>query len=168
LRLGLGGLIVGLVSAAVPQVWGNGYSVMSELLARGDLWRLVALVLAAKLLATAASAGSGAIGGVFTPTLFVGAAGGYLAGELVAMVLGAGMADPRAFAVVGMAAVLAAVTRAPLMSIVMVLEMTGQYHLNLSIMLASAVAYGISTRFDVTPLYGNPIEGRDAGARRQA
>lgn len=167
LRLGLGGLIVGLISAAVPQVWGNGYSVVSLLLSRGELWSVVAVVFVAKLAATAASAGSGAIGGVFTPTLFVGAAGGYLAGELTGSLLGVGLVDPRAFAVIGMAAVLAAVTRAPLMAIVMVLEMTGQFHLTLPIMLASAVAYGVGTRFDVKPLYGNPIEGREWGAAKR-
>ncbi|MDE2047976.1 MAG: chloride channel protein, partial [Betaproteobacteria bacterium] len=73
LRLTLGGVLVGLISAGVPEVWGNGYSVVSHLLQGGSAWQWVALILAAKVAATALSAGSGAIGGVFTPTLFVGA-----------------------------------------------------------------------------------------------
>jgi CIC family chloride channel protein len=68
--------------------------------------------------------------------------------------------DPRVLAVIGMAAVLAAVTHAPLMAIVMVLEMTDQYQLTLPVMLACGVAYAISTQFGARPLYGNPIEAR--------
>jgi len=62
-------------------------------------------------------------------------------------------------AVVGMAAVLAAVTHAPLMAIVMVLEMTNQFRLTVPVMLACGVAYAVSTRFGTKPLYGNPIAG---------
>lgn len=68
------------------------------------------------------------------------------------------MGDPRLLAVVGMAAVLAAVTHAPLMAIVMVLEMTNQFQLTVPVMLACGVAYAISTQFGARPLYGNPIE----------
>jgi CIC family chloride channel protein len=67
--------------------------------------------------------------------------------------------DPRALSVIGMAAVLAGVTHAPLMAIVMVLEMTHQFQLTVPVMLASGVAFSISTQFGVRPIYGNPIEG---------
>ncbi len=66
--------------------------------------------------------------------------------------------DQVIMAVIGMAAVLAAVTHAPLMAIVMVLEMTGQFQLVLPVMLACGAAYAISSRFAIRPLYGNPIE----------
>lgn len=160
LRLGLGGLLVGGLSAAVPEVWGNGYGVVSEIL-HGDLpWTWVALILATKMLATVLSSGSGAIGGVFTPTLFVGAASGYVVAHAAGLWLPLiQTGDPRAMAVIGMAAMLAAVTHAPLMSIVMVLEMTNQFQLTVPLLLACGVAYAISTQFGVKPLYGNPIEG---------
>ena len=159
LRLGLGGLLAGLLSAAVPEVWGNGYSVVSQVLQGQLLWQGLALVLAAKVLATALSSGSGAVGGVFTPTLFVGAAAGSTLGQLALLWLPASMVgDPRVLAIIGMAAVLAAVTHAPLMAMVMVLEMTNQFQLTVPVMLASGVAYAISTQFGVRPLYGNPIE----------
>ncbi|HQT26234.1 MAG TPA: chloride channel protein, partial [Burkholderiales bacterium] len=80
LRLGLGGLIVGLISVPVPEVWGNGYDVVSKVLNGGLSWNWVAAVLGAKVIATVASTSSGAIGGIFTPTLFVGATSGYLLG----------------------------------------------------------------------------------------
>jgi CIC family chloride channel protein len=160
LRLGVGGLAVGLISAITPGVWGNGYSVLAGLLGHGEILSIVAALLVGKLIATIASAGSGTVGGVFTPTLFVGATSGFLAAGLGEHFLAASaLGDPRALAVIGMGAVLAAVTHAPLMSIVMVLEMTQQFQLVVPLILASAVAYVISTRFSVKPVYGNPIEG---------
>lgn len=164
LRLGLGGLMVGALSAAVPEVWGNGYSVVSHVLQGQMLWQVLGLVLVAKVAATALSSGSGAVGGVFTPSLFVGAAAGNTLGQLAALWLPAAVVgDPRVLAVIGMAAVLAAVTHAPLMAIVMVLEMTDQFQLTVPVMLACGVAYAISTQFGVRPLYGNPIESPRQG-----
>ena len=158
-RLALGGVMVGLISAAVPDVWGNGYSVVSEVLQGNMAWDWVAVIMAAKVLATVLSSGSGAIGGVFTPTLFVGATSGYLLAQLASFGLDPSLVgDPRVLAVIGMAAVLAAVTHAPLMAIVMVLEMTNQFQLTVPVMLACGVAYAISTQFGARPLYGNPIE----------
>jgi CIC family chloride channel protein len=118
-------------------------------------------VLAAKVVATAVSSGSGAVGGVFTPSLFVGAAAGSVLAQTVAQWLPPDwIGEPRMLAVVGMAAVLTAVTHAPLMAIVMVLEMTGQFQLSVQVMLACGVAYAVSTQFGARPLYGNPIEAR--------
>jgi CIC family chloride channel protein len=159
LRLGLGGLLVGGLSALVPQVWGNGYSVVSQVLHGDQAWQWLAWVLIAKVVATALSSGSGAIGGVFTPSLFVGATAGSVLAQLASLWLPvAWVGDPRMLAVVGMAAVLTAVTHAPLMAIVMVLEMTNQFQLTVPVMLACGVAYAISTQFGARPLYGNPIE----------
>jgi CIC family chloride channel protein len=161
IRLGAGGVLVGLISALVPQVWGNGYSVVSEVLQGTHLWQWLAVILLAKVAATALSSGSGAIGGVFTPSLFVGATAGSVLAQLAVLCMPAAwVGDPRSLAVVGMAAVLAAVTHAPLMSIVMVLEMTNQFQLTVPVMLACGVAHAVSTRFGATPIYGNPIEGK--------
>lgn len=159
LRLGLGGLIVGLASVNVPEVWGNGYSEVSTVLAGSVAWKWVAIVLAAKLITTVASTSSGAIGGIFTPTLFVGATSGFLFGVAITVLGVGGMgSDQVSMAIIGMASVLAAVTHAPLMAIVMVLELTGQFQLALPVMLACGVAYAVSTHFGIKPLYGNPIE----------
>ena len=105
-RLGLGGLIVGAVAVAVPEVCGNGYSVVLVILNGGYTWKVVALVLGCKWLATAASFGSGAPGGVFTPSLFMGASAGLLFGTAIQAVFPAGTVDPVAFALVGMGAFL--------------------------------------------------------------
>jgi CIC family chloride channel protein len=159
-RLALGGLMVGLVSAFVPEVWGNGYSVVSATLGGSEAWQWLALILVTKVVATSWSSGSGAIGGMFTPSLFVGAtAGGLLSQIAAAWLPAAWIGDPRSLVVIGMAAVLSAATHAPLMAITMVLEMTNEFQLTVPVMLACAVAYAISTKFGAKPLYGNPIEG---------
>jgi chloride channel protein, CIC family len=161
LRLGLGGLLVGALSALVPEVWGNGYSVVSDVLQGDPAWGWLAVVLLSKLLATILSTGSGAVGGVFTPTLVVGATAGSVLAQMASLWLpSAWVGDPRVAAMIGMAAVLSAVTHAPLMAIVMVLEMTNQFQLTVPVMLASGIAYAISTQFGARPLYGNPIEGQ--------
>jgi CIC family chloride channel protein len=160
LRLMLGGLLAGGLSAVTPEVWGNGSSTVSRVLNGETLVHWVAFVLAVKVLATMISAGSGAVGGLFTPTLFIGATGGFLFGDMALSSLPAQwVGSPETAAVIGMAAALAAATQAPLMAIIMVLEMTGQFQLTVPIMLAAGVAYAVSTRFGTRPLYGNPIEG---------
>ena len=141
-RLGLGGLVVGLISLGFPQVWGNGYSVVGTILT-GQLagWLLLALF-AAKIVSTAATVGSGAVGGIFTPTLFIGAAVGALANALVHIALpGAAMSSPGAYALVGMGGLLAATTHAPLTSILMIFEMTLDYDVVLPLMLACVTAH---------------------------
>jgi chloride channel protein, CIC family len=158
-RMALGGLLVGGLSAWVPDVWGNGYSAVSRALSGTETWQWLALVLLTKAMATAWSSGSGAIGGMFTPSLFVGAAAGGVLSQVAALWLPtAWVGDPRSLVVIGMAAVLTAATHAPLMAITMVLEMTNEFQLTVPVMLACAIAYAISTQFGTKPLYGNPIE----------
>jgi chloride channel protein, CIC family len=140
-RLGLGGLAVGVISVWVPQVWGNGYSVVNSLLHAPWLWTTVLLVLFCKIAATLCTAGSGAVGGIFTPTLFVGAAIGYLFGHAMHALWPAAVAAPTAYAIVGMGAFLAAATSAPLMAILMIFEMTLSYQVMLPLMLSCVVAY---------------------------
>ncbi len=144
LRLGLGGLIVGLISARVPEVWGNGYSVVNSLLHHDWLWSMVLLVLVCKIVTTASTTGSGAIGGVFTPTLFVGASLGLLFGQGVHALWPQATSMPFAYAIVGMGAFLAGATHAPLMAILMIFEMTLSYQVVLPLMLACVAAYFVA------------------------
>jgi len=141
LQLGLGGLIVGVISIWVPQVWGNGYSVVSNIL-QGQLiglWLLAVLV--AKVMATSATVGSGGVGGVFTPTLFIGAALGGLYGGVLHGVLPGIVSTPAAYALIGMGGYLAATTHAPLTSILMIFEMTADYEMVLPLMLSCVTAH---------------------------
>lgn len=146
-RLSLGGLMVGAISVGVPQVWGNGYSVVNSLLHAPWLWTSVLLVLLAKVLSTTLTTGSGAVGGVFTPTLFVGAALGWLFGALAVALLPGQALVPSAFAVVGMGAFLAATTGAPLMAIFMIFEMTLSDQVVLPLMVACVIAFWVARNF---------------------
>jgi CIC family chloride channel protein len=140
-QLALGGLIVGAISIFVPQVWGNGYSVIGNIL-HGDLaglWLLA--ILAAKVLATSATAGSGAVGGVLTPTLFIGCAVGALVGGGLHDLLPSIVSTPTAYALIGMGGFLSATTLAPLTCILMIFEMTGDYDMVLPLMLACVTAH---------------------------
>ncbi len=162
-RMALGGLLVGAISVYEPQVWGNGYSVVNSVLHTPWAWQALLTVLVLKMLATAATHGSGAVGGAFTPTLFVGAMLGALFGTLVHTALPAGTAPPNAYAVVGMGAMLAGATHAPLMSILMVLEMTMEYQVVLPLMLAVIAAHYSARRYTgVRPMYAESLLPREA------
>jgi len=153
LRLGIGGLLVGVLSVAVPEVWGNGYSVVNSLLHEQWMWSAVLTVLAFKLVATALTTGSGAVGGVFTPTLFMGAAMGWLFGHGMHLLWPELVSPPFAYAMVGMGAFLAAATSAPLMAILMIFEMTLSYQIMLPLMLSCVVAYFIARSIDGGSMY---------------
>ncbi|MDR7946227.1 ClcB-like voltage-gated chloride channel protein [Achromobacter aegrifaciens] len=165
-RMALGGLIVGALSVVNPEVWGNGYSVVNSMLHTQWAWQAVAAILLLKTLATAASVGSGAVGGVFTPTLFVGAALGALYGTGLQALFPAGdLSAVSSYAVVGMGALLAATTYAPLMSILMIFEMTLSYEVMLPLMLACITGYVIAHRIRPDSVYAKSL-ARNRRAQR--
>src|SRR5665213_4189089 len=139
--LPLGGLLVGGISVYVPQVWGNGYSTVSDILSGNLTGQMLLLILVAKVLSTASTVGSGAVGGVFTPTLFVGAAIGATVGGVLHLAFPTVVSAGSAYALVGMGGFLAATTHAPLMSILMIFEMTLDYQVVLPLMLACVTAH---------------------------
>jgi chloride channel protein, CIC family len=143
--LAVGGLIVGVISVAVPDVWGNGYSVVNDMLNDRLALNLLALVLVAKLVSTAASVGSGANGGILTPTLFMGAAFGALFADVLHVIDPHLTSQQAAYAVVGMGAFLAATTHAPLTSILLIFEMTLDYEVVLPLMLACVTAHYVAS-----------------------
>ncbi len=152
-RLALGGLVVGVLSVWTPEVWGNGYSVVNSVLHSPWTWTALVFVLVFKLVATAATAGSGAVGGVFTPTLFVGAVVGSLFGQGMQALWPHGTSAPFAYAMVGMGAFLAGATQAPLMAILMIFEMTLSYQVVLPLMLSCVVAYFVARAIGKTSMY---------------
>jgi CIC family chloride channel protein len=132
--------------------------VVNSLLHQPWAWQSVALLLVMKVLATAASAGSGAVGGVFTPTLFVGAALGSLYGAALHGFLPAGaVSSVSSYAAVGMGALLSAATHAPLMSILMIFEMTLSYEAMLPLMLACVTGYAIARALRSESMYGRAL-----------
>lgn len=146
-RLALGGFGVGLLALVVPEVVGNGYHTIQSILQDRPLSMPVALVLAAKLAGTVLSMGSGAVGGVFTPSLFIGAA----LGQVLAPFVAGG--NSLALSLIGMSSFLAATSQAPLVSVLMVFEMTLTPALLLPSMIGAVAAYYTAWGCQTSSLY---------------
>lgn len=158
-RAVLAGLLVGALGVALPEVWGNGYEAVSQRILPAALpVATLLLLLVAKVVASALTSGGGISGGVFTPTLFVGAALGSAFGSLVAHVLPG--ADPGVYALVGMGSVLAATTHAPLMSILILFEMTHDPPLIAPLMLGAVTATLFARFVHADSLYGASLRRR--------
>jgi chloride channel protein, CIC family len=156
----LGGLGVGALGIWVPWVWGNGQEGVDQVL-RGDFpLELLAVALAGKILATALTIGSGVPGGVFTPTIFLGALLGGLVGEAAHTVWPQITAPPGAYALVGMSGVLASTTHAPIMSTLMVFEMSLNYNLILPVMVCSGVSALLSRAMRRESIYTARLKRR--------
>lgn len=143
LRPALGGLLVGLIGLQVPYALGVGYqttdlALQGTLVAQSGL--LVVVILAAKLAATVVSLGSGFAGGVFSPALVLGAVLGTGVGGVFNGWVPGGVSSEPVYAIVGMAAVASATLGAPISTILIVFELTGNYSIVAAVMLASAVA----------------------------
>ncbi len=159
-RMAIGGLALGGVAIMVPEVWGNGYSAANRMLQGQYALNGLVLLLFAKLFCTSVSVGSGAVGGVFTPTLFLGAAlGGFLGNAL--HVMGYAESQPvAAFALVGMGSMLTATTHSPLLAIIVVFEISLNYNLMPPLMVGCAVATIVSRRFHADSVYTEPLRRR--------
>lgn len=155
IKMGVAGLGVGALSLLRPEVWGNGYSVINALLHQSWLWQDVLLLLVLKMVATVLTSGSGAVGGVFTPTIFMGAALGTLAGIVVHILLPD--SPITAYTLVGMSALLAAVTHAPLTAVVMMSEMTSGYSLMPALVVGSLSAYYVSSALQPHSIYAHSV-----------
>jgi CIC family chloride channel protein len=149
--LPLSGLALGVATLGYPEVVGNGREAIVDMF--GHAWPVSYMValLALRLVITPMAVGAGAVGGVFTPTLLMGALLGGTYGRLVTLLLPG--TDPRAFALVGMGCVLAGTTHAPLTSVVMLFEMTLDYDLVLPLLLASAVSTLVARRLAGESVY---------------
>lgn len=150
----IAGLIVGCVGIFLPQVFGVGYDTITAILSQQQMtfWLLLALM-TAKLVLTPVSIGGGFAGGVFAPSLFIGAALGGAYGVAMTVLFPAMGISPSAFALVGMAAVLAGAVHAPLTAAILLFEMTSDYRIILPLMLAVAVSLLISQKIQPRSVY---------------
>jgi CIC family chloride channel protein len=156
-----GGLLVGLiVYASGGLLVGNGHLAIPTPIFGGIAWYLLLGIALAKSVATAVTLGSGGSGGVFTPTLFIGAALGGAMGRLAHLALPNFGLHPEAWALVGMAGLVAGANRAPITAIFMVFEMTNDYQLVPSLMIVSVIAFAVARRFAPYGLYDGWLERR--------
>ncbi len=138
------GLFVGIIITLVPEARGVGYEFVSRLF-NNEFYSYHALLIAvAKFLAVALSIGSGLFGGVMSPSIFLGAFSGYWFGSEFASF---GF-DPRVFALIGSAAVLAGISKAPMRSSIIITELTHSYQLLLPILLSSAISVFFLSRLE--------------------
>ncbi len=147
-RAGVGGLLVGVLALWLPQVTGNGYETLVGILNERVALGTLALLLVAKILATTFSVTSGSPGGVFTPTLFIGAAVGGSLGGGIHHLFPDTTASVASYALVGMGALIAATTHAPMTATVLVAELTGDYVVVLPLLLACGIAATVTHRLD--------------------
>jgi CIC family chloride channel protein len=148
-----GGLVVGIFGWFVPQVLGVGYTYVGDALNGKLAFRFMALLVVLKVIATTTSYSSGNAGGIFGPSLFIGAMTGGAVGSLAHMVLPQYTADVGAYALVGMGTTFAGIVRVPLTSVIMIFEMTRDYTIIVPLMISNLVSFYISYRFQRTPIY---------------
>jgi CIC family chloride channel protein len=158
LRGALGGALAGAVAIGLPGVAGNGYEAVHKVLDVGGPALVLLLLAVGKSAATASAVGGGSPGGVFTPALFLGAVLGRLLGSGFAEI--GATAPAGAYALVGMAALCAATTHAPLMAAVLVFELSGDYGLALPLLAAAMIATAISRRIRRDSLYTEELRRR--------
>ena len=152
-RPAAGGIALGLLLLALPQMYGVGYPVLYKAVGGSyALWFLIVLA-AGKIIACSLTIGIGGSGGVFAPSLFIGATSGMAFGEIAGHLLGPAAGQPALYAVVAMGAVFAAAARAPLTAVASVVEMTGDYTLTLPVMLAIAIATATSRALSYGTIY---------------
>jgi CIC family chloride channel protein len=153
LAMASAGLVLGVVTLRYPEIVGNGREAIGALFGRPWGAGHVLALLLLRLVVTPLAVGSGTVGGVFTPTLFIGAMLGQSFGAGVRALFPRLAAEPGAYAVAGMGFLLAGTTHAPLTAVVMVFEMTLDYGLVVPLLLGSAVASLVATRLSANSVY---------------
>jgi chloride channel protein, CIC family len=148
-----GGLLVGLMGWFVPQVLGVGYGFVGDALNGNMAFKMMVLLVVLKLIAVTTSYASGNAGGIFGPSLFIGAMLGGSVGTLAHYLLPAYTATAGAYALVGMGAVFAGIVRAPMTSVLMIFEMTQDYAVIVPLMIANLVSLFIASRLQHEPIY---------------
>jgi CIC family chloride channel protein len=159
-RPALGGLLCGALVMFLPEVAGNGYEPLNQLLDGRLSFGFVAALLLAKCLATSASVSSGSPGGVFTPILLLGGGVGFLYFGLLTSGFQLELGAAGGYALVGMAAATAASTHAPMMAAVMAFELSGDYAIVLPLLIATSVATALSRWLRRDSIYSAELSRR--------
>jgi CIC family chloride channel protein len=154
----VGGVVMAVLLLTVPQVTGVGYNFVDQALNGGMVLKTMALLCALKLVATIVSYATGNAGGIFGPTLYIGAMAGGAIGVLVQHAAPFPVAEPGAYALVGMGALFAGILRAPMTSVFMIFEITQDYQILVPLMVANLLSFIISRRLQPTPIYHALLE----------
>jgi CIC family chloride channel protein len=161
LTMAIGGAIVGAIGVFLPEVWGNGFEATNRILRGNPTVLFLALVFVGKIVATSATIGSGGVGGAFTPTLLVGAALGGIVARVCHVAVPGLEAPVGGYALLGMGGLLAGLTRAPLLAILMIFELTQNTEVLLPMMVVSVIAALSARIFEKDSIYVSSL--RSAG-----
>ena len=153
LQPAMGGVVIGATLLFFPEVKGVGYDYVDQALNGGLVLRTMALLCVVKLGATVVSYCSGNAGGIFAPSLYIGAMAGGVVGMVVNSVAPFPTGEPGAYALVGMGALFAGIIRAPLTSVFMIFEITQDYQILVPLMVANLLSFAISRRYQPVPVY---------------
>src|SRR5918911_1584411 len=153
LRPGVGGLLLGLLLLALPQLYGVGYPVLEDAIRGQYALAFLLVLLVSKVVATSLTIAVGGSGGVFAPSLFMGAMLGTAFGGAVQQLLPGLVGPPGAYGLVGMGAVFAGAARAPITAVLIIFELTGEYQIILPLMFAIALAAGVSNLLSRDTIY---------------
>ncbi|NOZ63261.1 MAG: CBS domain-containing protein [Calditrichaeota bacterium] len=153
LKPAIGGLIIGVIALRFPHIFGVGYDTISLALNGKLLWTSLLLLVILKIVATSITIGSGGSGGIFAPSLFLGATLGGFVGSVVHSLFPTMTASSGAYSLVGMGAVAAGAMHAPITSILIIFELTNDYHIILPLMIACIISVLITTRLKKDSIY---------------
>jgi CIC family chloride channel protein len=149
----LAGMIIGGIGLKFPQIMGAGYEYIDQAMHGQFFWRTLVALALLKVLATSLSISSGAPGGMFAPALFVGSMVGAAVGTVQHQLFRGAAGPLGAYALVGMGTLFAGFLRAPMTSVFMVLEVSGNYSIILPVIISNAIAYVMARRFQETPIF---------------
>jgi CIC family chloride channel protein len=153
LKPALGGLMLGIMGFFYPQIFGVGYETINGALHEEMLIWVLLLLVFMKIVATSLTLGSGGSGGIFAPSLFMGAMLGGFFGNVVHLAFPEVTATPGAYALVGMSAMVAGTIHAPITAMLIIFEMTGDYRIILPLMLASVISTLLANRLYRDSIY---------------
>lgn len=154
--------LVGVTAIWLPELLGNGYDAVNLSLLGKLPWTLLLILPGAKMIVTALTSAAGVPGGLFTPSLYFGALLGGALGHLIHLVAPSA-APAGAYALIGMGAVLAGTTHAPVSAVLIIFELTGSYEVILPLMLTSVLAAAVSRKLEPRSLYSAPLSRRNLG-----
>ncbi len=149
----VGGLLIGAMGIFAPHIFGVGYEAINEALTGQIVWPFMVALVVLKILAVGITIGSGGSGGIFAPSLFIGAMLGGAVGNVVGTFWPAATGGVGAYALVGMGAVVAAATHAPITAILIIFELTGDYAIILPLMISCIIATLLATRMERGSIY---------------
>ena len=161
----IGGLLIGAIALLSPQIMGVGYDTINNALYGNMVWYIAFALIFIKIIATSITLGSGGSGGIFAPSLFMGAMLGFFFGSVVHSIFPEVTATPGAYALVAMGGLVAGTTRAPITAIIIVFELTNDYNIILPLMITCIISVIISTKLTRESIYTLKLLMRNIGIK---